>query len=763
MITKEIASIILIYVSFCPALFGQVTGRIIDLYTGNPVGNATIAIGDSLHTLSDGSGYFDLPSTPVQGTLSITSLGYQVTTTRFTAGQFLQVRLKTSGITLSEVMITGYQTGRKLIENAGGISVLGAEELHRQPAIDLMPAINTVPGVKMEAYNYGNYRLSIRGSLLRSPWSVRNVKMYWNDIPMTTAGGGNPISLMDVSSLGSLEILKGPAGSMYGAGTGGVLLFRSKTAPFNQKSVGASFTAGSYGLYRTTLSANMSTENASLVANYINQHSDGYRLQQRFGQQAINLMGTFSPNARQSISFFVLHNKNDIQLPGGLTEEEARENPRQAATEFNTLHNTSINSTNTNVGISHRYTWSGRFDNTTSVSTNYRYVDHPFGSGPSYNGYMRENGFGYGARTQFNYRASVGSTEGRFSIGTEAQRSFVSPKYYENLEGGEPGKLYNDNEVVAIGYSVFAQAEFDITNRILFTLGASLNGLTYEVTDLYREDGSNSSGKRKFEPVFSPRVAAVYRINDAIGAHASISYGFAQPDNSEIFNPGGIVNDIRPEKGVNYEAGIRGSIAQGRFGFDVTAYNLQLTDEIVSKRDESWQTIYSNAGATSHRGVEASVYYDWQLSPNAVLSGIKPWANVTYNDFVFREYLSGGTMDVAGNDIPGVSPFVVAGGIDVLGPAGLYLSAVTNYYSRIFLNDQNTDMMDGYMLLGGKLGYRTRLLMHWQVDLHAGVENATNTLYSSLPNLNASGDAPRYYNVSPARSLRGGLSLQYIF
>ena len=41
----------------------------------------------------------------------------------------------------------------------------------------------------MEERSPGSYRLSIRGSLLRSPFGVRNVKLYLDDFIFTDAGG----------------------------------------------------------------------------------------------------------------------------------------------------------------------------------------------------------------------------------------------------------------------------------------------------------------------------------------------------------------------------------------------------------------------------------------------------------------------------------------------------------------------------------------------------------------------------------------------
>ena len=79
----------------------------------------------------------------------------------------------------------------------------------------------------MEERSPGSFRLAIRGSSLRSPFGVRNVKVYWNGIPFTDAGGNTYLNLFDFNSIANIEVIKGPGGSMYGAGTGGVVLLES--------------------------------------------------------------------------------------------------------------------------------------------------------------------------------------------------------------------------------------------------------------------------------------------------------------------------------------------------------------------------------------------------------------------------------------------------------------------------------------------------------------------------------------------------------
>jgi iron complex outermembrane receptor protein len=89
---------------------------------------------------------------------------------------------------LEQVVVKGYEYNRKLIDVPAPIAVISKAQFNRFNNISLLPALNTVTGVRMEERSPGSYRLNIRGSSLRSPFGVRNVKVYYNDIPYTDPG-----------------------------------------------------------------------------------------------------------------------------------------------------------------------------------------------------------------------------------------------------------------------------------------------------------------------------------------------------------------------------------------------------------------------------------------------------------------------------------------------------------------------------------------------------------------------------------------------
>lgn len=178
---------------------------------------------------------------------------------------------------LKEVTIEAYAADRPANEIAASIGLVNQSTLNRFGNASFVPVFNSISGVRMEERSPGSYRFSIRGSLLRSPFGIRNVKFYWNGLPLTDGGGNTYFNLFDFSSLGQAEVIKGPGGSLYGAGTGGVVLLSSPLVNENQLQVAAQ--GGSFGSQR--YGVNLRVGNGSLLTSvqFVHQKAEGYRTQ----------------------------------------------------------------------------------------------------------------------------------------------------------------------------------------------------------------------------------------------------------------------------------------------------------------------------------------------------------------------------------------------------------------------------------------------------------------------------------------------------
>jgi iron complex outermembrane receptor protein len=81
------------------------------------------------------------------------------------------------------------------------------DTLHVDHSFSLASVFNHAPGVRLEERSPGSYRLSIRGSTLRSPFGVRNVKVYLDGFSLSDGGGNTYLQLLSLTDLQS-ELLR---------------------------------------------------------------------------------------------------------------------------------------------------------------------------------------------------------------------------------------------------------------------------------------------------------------------------------------------------------------------------------------------------------------------------------------------------------------------------------------------------------------------------------------------------------------------------
>src|SRR5688572_11516770 len=229
---------------------------------------------------------------------------------------------------LNEVVIQAYAYKRPAEEVPAAVAVVSQKDFERFSNSTLLPTANTIPGVRMEERSPGSYRFSIRGSLLRSPFGVRNVKVYWNGLPFTDGGGNTYLNLLDFSSIGSMEIIKGPGGSLYGASTGGVILLQ--TPSIKESKLQLSTIVGSYGLQRYLLSAETHSKNTDMRFQYSRQRADGYREQTAMRRDGLQGELTFRLSPNHTLSSTLFYTDLFYETPGGLNKTQYNADPKQA-------------------------------------------------------------------------------------------------------------------------------------------------------------------------------------------------------------------------------------------------------------------------------------------------------------------------------------------------------------------------------------------------------------------------------------------------
>jgi iron complex outermembrane recepter protein len=739
-----------------------VTGIVDHAQNKEPLKGALIKANTGQTTNTDTEGKYSF-TVPVMATYIIVShIGFLPDTIAIEQGQrvIYFTELQPRQHELKEVEVQGYETNRPLLQTAGAISIIDSEVIQRSDESSLVRAVNTVPGVKMDERAPASYRLSIRGSTLRSPYGIRNVKLYFNGIPLTEANGTTSLNLLDAASIGSIEILKGPTASVYGAGTGGTVLLEPRRAKVGA-TAGAGVSIGSYGFRKYTASVSAGSAKSNVLVQYAHQQYDGYRQQSALDRKVLLISPEFYVSDKQTITSHIIYSDLYYELPGGITKEQYDQDPRQArGGELGSVkQNASMNQESINIGLKQDYRFTDNWSNATAIYTLHRFRDHPFNTD-----YERNANQEFGLRSSFTYTTTIGSIAAKYTFGGEFQRGFEAARTYEN-NSGAVGAQRNDDEVTAKAGFIFSQAELELPHDFILTTALSLNDTQYKITRLAQVPTINYT--KDFEAVLSPRVALLKKLTNRVSAHASISAGFSPPTEEEILTSDGALNqDLEAEKGTNYELGIRGYTLQNRLNFDVVGFYFRLNETIVSRQDASSVAVFRNVGATSQQGIETALRYTITDAPENWLSLFKVWGSYTYSHFRFKEYVIYNAseqkdVDFSGNKLTGVAPHTATAGLDIATRPGLYFNATANYVDAIPLNDENTVYSESYFILGGKAGFRSAIVKQLLLDVFAGIDNLTNQRYSLGNDLNAFGR--RFFQPAPNRNYFGGITLSYQF
>jgi len=660
-----------------------------------------------------------------------------------------------SAATLNEVVITSFEQNRP-ISSGTIVKVINSRNADRYNKSSLVHAFNSIAGVRMEERSPGSYRINMRGSSLRSPFGVRNVKVYWNDIPVTDPGGNTYFNQFAFNNFSSIEIFKGPAGSMYGAGTGGLLLMHSMESN-RQPAVNIEYITGSYGLQNILASVGFGHKNNHTVLSYAHNESDGYRSHATSKKDNVSFTSQFTLSEKQQLTASVLYNNLVYETPGGLTLAEFTANPKQARPAAGGLPSAdaasaAIYQKNFLVGVNHRYHFTGSLKNSTTLFGSFAQILNP-----TFRNYERRNEPAFGGRTSFIYETKIKETRLQFVAGAELQKGFFNTQVSKN-KNGNADTLQTNDDIAYFTASYFGQADVNIRDSWIITAGASINRSKVDFTRLNKYPVLKQG--RTYQNEISPRLALQKKIGKNNAVFASVAKGFSPPTIAELLPSTGVVSTfLEAEEGMNYELGGKLSLLKGKVRLEATGFYFKLNNALVSRKDSSNADYFVNAGNAKQKGFEFSADYSTAFNNSMLLNLVTVKTAYTLSDFKYGDFSKGKT-DFSGKRLPSVPMHTVSVLADVQFKKGFYFNSTWYYATKIFLDDANSVAADPYHLLGLRAGWKLSIKNKLQFNLYTGVENLLNETYSLGNDINAAGG--RYYNAAAKRNYYAGLSFQWL-
>ena len=679
---------------------------------------------------------------------------------------------------MEALTVVGYSNKRNNLSTPASIGIAKIAQ-HYGDGSSLQNAFNSVSGVSYDSRGYGgSTRLNIRGSFYRAPTTIRNVKMYWKGIAMTSADGQTPLEIVDPSNVANANILKGPGSGIWGNGTGGIILF----TPFSlDRSVyaKAQYEHGEFGYNKSVYQAGVRKNGLGLMVSQVNQETSGYRDQEANKKEQTLL--EFTANTKRWKHYVMaMRYKGYWELPGAISAAQIAVNPRQANA-FSMANNAHVDRSRDMVGYSGEFISKKNFLLELSANLFQTEKINPYGTSAGSSGYKDESAVGKGQRAVLS-KAFELNKNGNFlvklksSIGEEVQFETFHLNEFGLLNGESNGvSKYNFN-VDYITSNYFYQVEAEVAKRLFATASVGLNNTQARITGTSRDAAqqlvvieayTNANPQARLYP----NVGISYSLsrNEKSGdwnVFGNYSTGSSAPTVFDQYDYSNqyLNTQLKNEFARNVEFGVKGA---GKLWYvEMNLYDQQITDAIVTDSIliNGYYPRFINAGKLVQQGLEVTARRTW----NFERSTLDAWTCGSWTNYQLEGESGTGRM-------PGMPMAQCNGGVNFKIDKGFGIGATNQWTDKAPLNSNQTEWSAARNVLNSEFTYThsfirrdevagdydlvTRVRSLGSININAGVNNVLNTNYTTFYQLNGVGG--KFFNPMARRNFYSGITLRF--
>ncbi|HBR0921942.1 TPA: TonB-dependent receptor PqqU [Klebsiella quasipneumoniae] len=671
------------------------------------------------------------------------------------------------------MVVTAAPTTVSELDTPAAVSVVNGDEMRQAaPRVNLSESLGAVPGLQVQ--NRQNYaqdlQLSIRGFGSRSTYGVRGLRIYVDGIPATMPDGQGQTSNIDIGSVDTLEVLRGPFSALYGNSSGGVINVTSQTGT-QPPTVEASSYYGSFGTWHYGMKATGAVGDGShagdvdytVSTNRFTTH--GYRDHSGARKNLANARLGVRINDVSKLT--LLLNSVDIKAndAGGLTADEWRDNPRQSPR--GDQYNTRKDTRQTQAGLRYERQLSAQDDLSVMMyagereTTQYQSIPRAPQLKPSHAGGVIDLTRHYqGIDTRLTHRGEL-LVPVTLTAGLDYENMSERRKGYENFvmvngapQYGEQGALRRNERNLMWNVDPYLQTQWQLTDKLSLDAGVRYSSVWFDSNDYYITPGNgDDSGDASYHK-WLPAGSLKYALTDAWNVYLSAGRGFETPTINELSyradNQSGLNFGLKPSTNDTVEIGSKTRIGNGLL--TAALFQTDTDNEIVVDISSGGRTSYKNAGKTRRQGMELGL--DQQFGESWRLKAAWTWLDATYRTNVC------GDASCNGNRIPGIARNMGYASFGYQPEQGWYAGSDIRYMSDIMANDENTAKAPSWTVVGLTTGYKWSY-GRMDMDLFGRVDNLFDREYVGSVIVNESNG--RYYEPAPGRNYGIGLNLAWRF
>ena len=746
----------------CMAAYGsyaqQLHGRVADAQTKEALPGVSVRLlHESAGCNTNAQGKYELPAT-VTDSIEISYVGYisrQITAKD--AEKMPVIFLQQRATNLNEIIVSSSRDKQRRTAAPIAISTISPQTLHDTKATTLDQVLNKVSGVYMVDLGNEQHTMAIR-----QPIGYKSLFLYLEDgIPIRTIGDFNHNALIEINmaALRNIEVIRGPASSLYGSeAVGGAVNFITMS-PTLVPTAKVQLEGSNWGYRRADFSvSNTVRKTGFAVSGYYASQHNGYMDHSDFHKLALTAKVDYQVNEKNKWTNAATLIDYKTDQTGGLdsTHFFAKDYRNFQTFTYREVKALRIRSTLEHDWNSSNHTTFTAFFRNNTIGQNPFYAIQDIRGTQKANGQINSDAFNsYGIIVQhkklFNWKeaALIAGVSADYSPASYLADYIDITKdaagYYASYR--ETDSVLTDYRVGLLNSAVYTQFEFSPIPEMKVVAALRYDRMDYDFDNhLTPSAYTGAPSERNNFNALAPKLGLTYNLGNNRGLYANYSVGFAPPNISELYT-GVKVPVLKSATYQNYEAGGWFGFSQNKGYADLSIYRMNGSNEIVSVRDEDGMYVNRNTGATTHSGIEWNIKYTPVRSLFIRSSG-------TYAAHIFKAYTDGDKVysDNQMNNAPRWitntevtwKPFMLK---------GLRIGAEWQHIGKYYMDAANTAMYNGYDLFNARVGYAFKGFECWLNCMNIG-----DRLYATTAEKSAYG---KTYRVGPRQTFNFGVAYSF--
>ncbi len=619
-------------------------------------------------------------------------------------------------------------------------------KVNQQVLQDIKPTfigqvLDRVPGVHMSNLGNEQHNMSIR-----QPMSYSAVYQYLEDgVPIRPVGIFNHNALYEINLPGAdgIEVVKGPASSLYGSNAvGGAVNFTTAAPPMSPMlTLGAQLS--NQGYRRVDLAGGgFSGDTGFRVSAYQAASRDGWQDHSEMDKTGLTLRGDHWINESLLWKSTLTYSKLDTDMPGSLNPTDFNTRPEFS---YNTFTYREVDALRVATGLEGELNAGGKTnatvyfrDNTTNQLPSFWI----FNTGSkTATGRTSENSFTSLGATAFHrqqwdgLKLTVGGLiEASPQDAREQNLSIVRDPISGKYTSYTPGTIRRDYSVDLGNQALYGEASVVLGGGWGLNAGLRYDRVVYDFSNHLRASPTTGgvSQTQSFAQT-SPKVGATWQAAPDLFFYSGYSVGFTPPEVGSLFSSA-ITPNLKAATFDQFELGLR-SQPLASLKLDASIYRLNGEDELVNYTLAPGKSEPRNAGKTRHEGLELGL--NWAANAAWSFNFAGQYARHTY-----QAYQPSAILNFAGNDIPAAPRWQGQMEIVYRPINELRLGLETAYLGKYWMDESNQVEYGGHTLINLRAQYQLKQLTLW-----ASVSNLFDEHYAEVSASSYKGQGVRNPNA----------------